>query len=66
MDGAAGEGPQVGDMVLYVEVMEDGMFQPLGVMTMGDMMDWADSQEALTGAGEFLFRYMELMPAGGP
>ena len=50
---------------LYVVVMEDGMFQPLGVMTMGDMMDWADSQEALTGAGEFLFRYMELMPAGG-
>ena len=54
------------DMVLYVEVMEDGMFQPLGVMTMGDMLDWADSQENLTGAGEFLFRYMELMPAGGP
>ena len=54
------------DMVLYVEVMEDGMFQPLGVMTMGDMLDWADSQESLTGAEELLLRYVELMPAGGP
>lgn len=53
-------------MMLYVEVMEDGMFQPLGVMTMAGVLDWADSQEDLTGAGEFLFRYMELDTAVGP
>jgi hypothetical protein len=45
------EGPQV----LYIELLEDGTWEPLGVMTFQDLLLWALDQER-----QFMFRAQEV------
>jgi hypothetical protein len=48
---ATAEGPQA----LYIELLEDGTWEPLGAMTFQDLLLWAVSQDR-----QFMFRAQEV------
>ena len=44
-----------GPQVLYIELLEDGTWEPLGVMTFQDLLLWALDQDR-----KFMFRAQEV------